>query len=60
MIDGTLPGTLHVRIDHHSAVQAAADQARALSVLLRMPGAQPDRAAVIASLLSSIIWMDAL
>ncbi|MEU2114234.1 SpoIIE family protein phosphatase [Streptomyces sp. NPDC016459] len=55
MIDGTLPGTLHVRIDHHSAVQAAADQARALAVHLRMPGAQPDRAAVLASELASNI-----
>ncbi|MGW0467755.1 SpoIIE family protein phosphatase [Streptomyces sp. NPDC003027] len=55
MSDSTRPGTLHVRIDHHSAVQAAADQARALARHIRMPGAQPDQAAVLASELASNI-----
>ncbi|MFJ8659716.1 PP2C family protein-serine/threonine phosphatase [Streptomyces sp. NPDC093795] len=49
------PGTLHIPIDHHSAVQAAADQARALARQCRMPGALPDQAAVLASELASNI-----
>ncbi|MGW7428227.1 SpoIIE family protein phosphatase [Streptomyces sp. NPDC054861] len=48
-------GTLHVPIDHHSAVQTAADQARALAWQCRMPGALPDQAAVLASELASNI-----
>ncbi|THC50061.1 SpoIIE family protein phosphatase [Streptomyces sp. A1499] len=49
------PETLHVPIDHHSAVQTAADRARELARACRMPGALPDRAAVLASELASNI-----
>ncbi|MEV0126083.1 SpoIIE family protein phosphatase [Streptomyces sp. NPDC050703] len=49
------PETLHVPIDHHSAVQTAADRARELAQVCRMPGALPDRAAVLASELASNI-----
>ncbi|MGW0548837.1 SpoIIE family protein phosphatase [Streptomyces altiplanensis] len=43
--------TAFVRIDHHSAVQLAADVAR--SCAGRLPGAMPDQAAVVASELAS-------
>ncbi|WP_342788013.1 SpoIIE family protein phosphatase [Streptomyces alboniger] len=49
------PTTLHVPIDHHSAVQTAANRARALAHTCRMPGALPDQAAVLASELASNI-----
>ncbi|AZM57449.1 hypothetical protein DMA15_04160 [Streptomyces sp. WAC 01529] len=49
------PTTLHVPIDHHSAVQTAASRARALAHACRMPGALPDQAAVLASELASNI-----
>ncbi|MFH8607157.1 SpoIIE family protein phosphatase [Streptomyces sp. NPDC018029] len=45
--------TLHIAIDHPSAVQSAADQAR--SAARGMPGALPDQAAVLASELASNI-----
>ncbi|MEU6993891.1 SpoIIE family protein phosphatase [Streptomyces sp. NPDC046465] len=45
--------TLHIAIDHPSAVQSAADRAR--SVARGMPGALPDQAAVLASELASNI-----
>ncbi|MET7361717.1 SpoIIE family protein phosphatase [Streptomyces sp. NPDC005562] len=45
--------TLHIAIDHPSAVQSASDQARA--VAREMPGALPDQAAVLASELASNI-----
>ncbi|WP_369212819.1 SpoIIE family protein phosphatase [Streptomyces flavofungini] len=47
--------TLHVPIDHHSAVQTAADRARELAQVCGMPGALPDQAAVLASELASNI-----
>ncbi|MFD3656473.1 SpoIIE family protein phosphatase [Streptomyces sp. NPDC058620] len=45
--------TAFVRIDHHSAVQLAADVARSCAEQCRLPGAMPDQAAVIASELAS-------
>ncbi|MEU4799065.1 SpoIIE family protein phosphatase [Streptomyces sp. NPDC023327] len=49
------PTTLHIPIDHHSAVQTAASRARALAHACGMPGALPDQAAVLASELASNI-----
>ncbi|HET6860561.1 MAG TPA: SpoIIE family protein phosphatase [Streptomyces sp.] len=45
--------TVFVRIDHSSAVQLSADLARSLAEDCRLPGAMPDRAAVLASELAS-------
>ncbi|MFD4628641.1 SpoIIE family protein phosphatase [Streptomyces sp. NPDC058284] len=50
---GAAARTLHIAIDHPSAVQSAADRAR--SVAREMPGALPDQAAVLASELASNI-----
>ncbi|MGA4847219.1 SpoIIE family protein phosphatase [Streptomyces sp. G5(2025)] len=47
--------TLHIDIDHPSAVQSAADHARSLAVACEMRGVLPDRAAVLASELASNI-----
>ncbi|WP_097886510.1 SpoIIE family protein phosphatase [Streptomyces sp. st140] len=41
--------TVRIRIDHHSAVQSAADAARALSERSGLAGSLPDQAAVLAS-----------
>ncbi|WP_028812863.1 SpoIIE family protein phosphatase [Streptomyces flavidovirens] len=48
----TLP-TTRVPIDHYSAVHLAAATTRSLAEQCRLPGAMPDRAAVIASELAS-------
>ncbi|MFK4068430.1 SpoIIE family protein phosphatase [Streptomyces sp. NPDC029674] len=53
MSAGAAVRTLHIAIDHPSAVQSAADQAR--SAARGMPGALPDQAAVLASELASNI-----
>ncbi|MFF3640912.1 SpoIIE family protein phosphatase [Streptomyces sp. NPDC002564] len=53
MNTATAARTLHIAIDHPSAVQSAADHARALAA--GMPGALPDQAAVLASELASNI-----
>ncbi|MFF3754881.1 SpoIIE family protein phosphatase [Streptomyces sp. NPDC002018] len=45
--------TAHIRIDHYSAVHLAAETARALARDSGLPGAMPDRAAVVASELGS-------
>ncbi|MER7112485.1 SpoIIE family protein phosphatase [Streptomyces sp. NPDC000229] len=47
--------TTHVPLDHHSAVQVAADQARALARRCGMTGSLPEQAAVLASELASNI-----
>ncbi|ORT55655.1 SpoIIE family protein phosphatase [Streptomyces sp. CB03238] len=47
--------TLHIPIDHHSAVHVAAAQARDVARACSLPGALPDRAAVLASELASNI-----
>ncbi|MGI5260598.1 SpoIIE family protein phosphatase [Streptomyces angustmyceticus] len=51
-IPGTLP-TAHVAVDHYSAVHLAAETARTVAGQCGLPGALPDRAAVIASELAS-------
>ncbi|MEU9192470.1 SpoIIE family protein phosphatase [Streptomyces hundungensis] len=53
----TLAGTptVHVRIDHYSAVHLAAATARSLGERCGLPGAMPDQAAVLASELASNI-----
>ncbi|AJE84533.1 MULTISPECIES: SpoIIE family protein phosphatase [Streptomyces] len=50
-----VPGTTtrQVRVDHHSAVHLAAETARAVAEEGALPGALPDRAAVIASELAA-------
>ncbi|MGW0362913.1 SpoIIE family protein phosphatase [Streptomyces sp. NPDC002990] len=45
--------TAHVRIDHYSAVHLAAETARSLARECGLPGAMPDKAAVVASELAS-------
>ncbi|NEA02503.1 anti-sigma regulatory factor, partial [Streptomyces sp. SID10116] len=55
MNTGSTVRTLHIAIDHPSAVQSAADQARSLATACAMPGALPDQAAVLASELASNI-----
>lgn len=47
--------TLHIAIDHPSAVQSAADHARSLASACAMKGVLPDQAAVLASELASNI-----
>ncbi|MGW7055443.1 SpoIIE family protein phosphatase [Streptomyces sp. NPDC054887] len=48
-----VPPTALVRIDHYSAVHLAAATARSLAQECGLPGAMPDRAAVLASELAS-------
>ncbi|MFD6434603.1 SpoIIE family protein phosphatase [Streptomyces venezuelae] len=55
MNTGSTVRTLHIAIDHPSAVQSAAGQARSLATACEMPGALPDQAAVLASELASNI-----
>ncbi|MEU6823509.1 SpoIIE family protein phosphatase [Streptomyces atriruber] len=55
MNTGATARTLHIDIDHPSAVQSAADHARSLATACEMPGALPDQAAVLASELASNI-----
>lgn len=45
--------TAHIAVDHYSAVHLAAETARAVAGQCGLPGALPDRAAVIASELAS-------
>ncbi|WP_329172685.1 SpoIIE family protein phosphatase [Streptomyces decoyicus] len=45
--------TAHIAVDHYSAVHLAAETARSVAERCRLPGALPDRAAVIASELAS-------
>ncbi|QGV76858.1 SpoIIE family protein phosphatase [Streptomyces ficellus] len=47
--------TVHIPMDHYSAVYAAANQAREVARACGLPGALPDRAAVLASELASNI-----
>lgn len=51
-----VPGpTVQIPVDHHSAVQVAADRARTLARECGLPGALPDHAAVLASELATNI-----
>ncbi len=53
MIPPAVLSTAFVRIDHYSAVHLAAATARSIAQQCRLPGAAPDRAAVVASELAS-------
>ncbi|MGW5690400.1 SpoIIE family protein phosphatase [Streptomyces asiaticus] len=53
MTDTFTAPTVQVRVDHHSAVQLAAEAARGVARKCGLPGALPDQAAVIASELAT-------
>ncbi|MEU5580607.1 SpoIIE family protein phosphatase [Streptomyces huasconensis] len=55
MNSGVAARTLHIAIDHPSAVQSAADHARSVASACEMRGVLPDQAAVLASELASNI-----